>query len=257
MNLEAQFIAAGYSIDDIKKFLAGFTQGLKEMGITDAPDSKSPLIQEAPKVIEVAQSPSKLDKILIKLGCSPILASTYGPILETAMKEFNIQTPKTCAMFIAQVLHESGKLTATKENLNYSEQALVTVFGKYFDRNMAKYYARNPEKIANRVYANRMGNGDEKSGDGWRYRGRGLIQLTGKSNYINCGKALGKDLVTDPTYLETPEGAARSAGWYWSSRGLNRSAEAGDITTNTRLINGGLNGYDDRVKLYKAALPLF
>jgi putative chitinase len=186
-----------------------------------------------------------------------VLAQAYGPALEKAMAEFKITGKNPSAMFIAQVLHESSRLTAVRENLNYSELGLITTFKKYFDRNIAKRYARQPEKIANRVYANRMGNGNENSGDGWKYRGRGLIQLTGKDNYTDCGRALGKDLIKDPGYLETTEGAARSAAWFWHSRGLNKSANAGDIKSNTRIINGGLKGYDDRVNLYNKAVALF
>lgn len=255
MDLEANLVAAGFSIADAKKFADGFLKGLKELGYPDV--SNQPVTEVVPAVTKIVESSCQIDKILIKLGCQAALSEKYGPLLEQAMLEFNIHTPRQSAMFIAQVLHESGKLTAVRENLNYSEQGLVTIFGKYFDRNTAKSYARNPEKIANKVYANRMGNGPESSGDGWRYRGRGLIQLTGKTNYIECGKELQKDLVKDPSYLETPEGAARSAAWFWYSRKLNNSAEAGDIKTNTRLINGGLNGFDDRVNLYNKAIALF
>jgi putative chitinase len=172
------------------------------------------------------------------------------------MIEFEINTPKRQAMFLAQLLHESALLTATIENLNYSELGLVKVFKNYFDRNSAKRYARQPEKIANRVYANRMGNGNEMSGDGWRFRGRGLIQLTGKDNYIACGKGLGVDLLKNPDYLLTTEGSTRSAGWFWKSRNLNRTADAGDILANTKIINGGTNGLEHRTSLYRKLLTL-
>jgi putative chitinase len=159
-------------------------------------------------------------------------------------------------MFLAQVLHESAMLSATVENLNYSELNLAKVFINYFDRNTAKKYARQPQKIANRVYANRMGNGDEISGDGWKFRGRGLIQLTGKANYIACGRNLGIDLIKNPDYLTTPEGAARSAGWFWQSHNLNKTADVGDVTGNTRIINGGNRGVDHRAELYRRLLSL-
>lgn len=255
MDIEAQLVAAGYSAADAKKLASGFKQGLQELGLTDL--EGEPLEEAVPAVAEITKSSSQLDKILIKLGCRAALAQKHGPLIEAAMLEFDISDAKCSAMFLAQILHESSRLTAVKENLNYSEQGLLITFKKYFDRNSARKYARQPEKIANRVYANRMGNGPEESGDGWRFRGRGLIQITGRDNYTLCGNDLGKDLVKDPGYLETTEGAARSAGWYWNMRGLNKSARIGDIKTNTRLINGGLKGYDDRVSLYNKALPLF
>jgi len=118
-------------------------------------------------------------------------------------------------------------------------------------------YARNPEKIGNRVYANRMGNGDEASGDGFRFRGRGLIQITGKDNYTACGKALGKDLIQNPGYLETPDGAAMSAAWFWNSRKLNVPADLGDIVKMTKLINGGTIGLADRQDLYENCKVVF
>lgn len=255
MDLEAQLIAAGYSAEEAKKLSSGFVQGLKELGLSDV--SGEDAAQAVPAVAKITNSPYQLDKILIKLGCRAVLSQAYGSEMEKAMLEFKISGKKPSAMFVAQVLHESSRLTAVKENLNYSEKGLLTVFGKYFDRNTVKGYPRQPEKIANRVYANRLGNGPEESGDGWRFRGRGLIQITGKSNYVECGKALGRDLLNEPGYLETTEGAARSAAWFWNYRGLSKSANAGDIKSNTRLINGGLNGYDDRVALYNKALPLF
>jgi putative chitinase len=146
--------------------------------------------------------------------------------------------------------------SASIENLNYSELGLSKVFKNYFDRNTAKKYARQPERIANRVYANRMGNGNEMSGDGWRYRGRGLIQLTGKENYLKCGKGLGVDLLKNPDYLLTPIGATRSAGWFWNSKNLNRTADAKDIVANTKIINGGLKGLAHRQELYNKLLNI-
>lgn len=259
MDLEAQFVAAGYSVVDAKKLAAGFIQGLKELGITDDTNvaDTNDIVQAAPAVAKIIKSDYQLDKILIKLGCKAVLAESYGPFIEQAMLESEIHSAKQSAMFVAQILHESARLTAVKENLNYSEQGLVTTFGKYFDRNTARKYARQPIKIANRVYANRNGNGDEGSGDGWRYRGRGLIQVTGKANYRDCGEHLGIDLIKTPEYLESPIGASRSAAWFWWSRKLNRSADAGDIKTNTRIINGGYNGLDDRIALYNRAIKLF
>lgn len=158
------------------------------------------------------------------------------------------------AAFFAQTAHESGEYTATTENLNYSASALLATFHTHFDATTAAQYARQPEKIANRVYGNRMGNGDEASGEGWKFRGRGFIQLTGKDNYTKCGSALGVDLLTTPEYLSTLTGAMRSALWYWATNNLNHWADLGDMTTITKVINGGTIGLTDRQMLYKRAL---
>jgi len=176
------------------------------------------------------------------------------PALAAAMKEFEIDSPKRIAMFLAQCAHESAYFGTTRENLNYSADGLKKIFPKYFKDRDAQDYHRQPEKIANVVYSGRMGNGDEDSGDGWRYCGRGFIQLTGKSNYDACGKALGVDLSENPQYLETPEGAARSAAWFWKKNGLNQFADAGDIKGATKRINGGFIGLEDRTEIYEEVL---
>ena len=158
------------------------------------------------------------------------------------------------AAFLAQVAHESASFTAVKENLNYSQKALRAVFGKYFPTDeLAKEYARQPEKIANRVYANRMGNGDEASGDGWKFRGRGLIQLTGKNNYNECGNDLNMNLIAGPIWLESTQGAVRSALWYWDKNKLNTYADVEDMRGLTKRINGGYHGLDDRIAKYNKA----
>lgn len=146
--------------------------------------------------------------------------------------------------FLAQCAHESAGFRFIKENLNYSVQGLRKVFPRYFFSRDPVLYANRPEKIANLVYANRLGNGDEKSGDGWKYRGRGIIQLTGRENYEKCMRALG---VNDPDYFETPEGAVKSAIWFWESRFLVGES---NIVTITKRINGGTNGLDDRKAQY-------
>jgi putative chitinase len=248
MNLEQQFLSMGMSAEDAKKNAENFVTGLKELGLSDA---------ETPQAIQIAQKNNTLANILIKAGVRPNLAETYSNYLDRTMIESSIQTKNQKSMFLAQVLHESAMLSDVTENLSYSELNLAKVFKKYFDRNTAKIYARNPEKIANRVYANRMGNGNEMSGDGWKYKGRGLIQLTGKENYFNCGKNLGIDLIKNPDYLTTPEGAARSAGWFWRRNKLNFSADKGDIITNTKIINGGSIGLDHRTNLYQKLLNYF
>lgn len=187
-----------------------------------------------------------------------IVEAFVQPLNDT-FEEFEINNPKRIAMFLAQVGHESGGLRHRKENLNYSAQGLNKIFPKYFIRagRDANQYARNPEAIANVVYANRMGNGDEDSGEGFKFRGRGLIQLTGKTNYSAFAEFMDMDLDAVVDYLETEEGAAMSAGWFWDSRDLNKWADAGDIVKCTRLINGGTIGLADRKKHYEEALHIF
>ncbi len=177
----------------------------------------------------------------------------YVDPLNAAMLEFDINTPSRQAAFIAQIAHESGQFSHIKENLNYSASGLIKTFGKYFNAKTAQQYARAPQSIANRVYANRMGNGDFASGDGWKYRGRGLIQLTGRTNYQSCGQGLGIDLLSNPDALLDPAIACRSAAWFWKINGLNELADAGKFETITRRINGGTNGLEERKFFYERA----
>lgn len=179
----------------------------------------------------------------------------YEPIVST-MSKYDINTPERMSMFLAQTGHESGELTAIEENLNYRPERLKAVFPKYFANVDVNNYGRNPAKIANRVYANRMGNGDEASGDGYKYRGRGLIQLTGKNNYQRFASSISKSLDDTVAYLSTVEGACDSAGWFWSSNNLNDPSDIEDIETVTRKINGGLNGLDHRTALYNEFIAL-
>ena len=178
--------------------------------------------------------------------------------LEQLLPDYDINTPKRIAAFVAQCAHESGGFTAIKENLNYKAATLRKLFPKYFPNDeLAALYASKPNKqeaIANKIYASRMGNGDEKSGDGFRYCGRGLIQLTGKSNYQNFADSLEMRVEDVPEYLATFEGAAQSACWFWEANNLNRFADAGDIKGLTRAINGGYIGLEDRIKHYEHAL---
>lgn len=172
----------------------------------------------------------------------------YAPHLQQAMAEFGINTVNRQAAFMAQISHESGGLRQFVENLNYSAQGLHKVFRKYFPTlESALPFHRNPEKIANRVYANRMSNGPESSGDGFRFRGRGAIQLTGRDNYTRFGQVLELDLIVNPDLAATPEVAFRTAGAYWKSRGLNELADSGDMREITRRINGGFIGLADRL----------
>ena len=181
----------------------------------------------------------------------------YVEYLNDVMEFYEINNKQRIAMFLAQVGHESGGLRTIKENLNYSADRLKVIFPKYFRGVDTASFAKNPEKIANRVYASRMGNGDESSGDGYRYCGRGLIQLTGKSNYQAFAADMGWSLEDATAWLAEPEGACWSAGWFWDSRELNQWADKGDVLTVTKKINGGTIGLEDRKSHYEAALEIF
>ena len=181
--------------------------------------------------------------------------------LSQLLPDYEIDTPQRMAAFLAQCAHESGEFTALKENLNYKAVTLRKIFPKYFPTDeIANQYASMPNKqqaIANKVYANRMGNGDEASGDGYRYCGRGLIQLTGKENYSWFAASLEIPVEEASQYLETFEGACQSACWFWETNKLNQWADKGDILTLTKRINGGTIGLEDRIKHYEHALHIF
>jgi len=178
--------------------------------------------------------------------------------LEQLLPDYQIDTPERMAAFLAQCAHESGGFTAIKENLNYRAATLRKIFPKYFPTDeMAQQFAGKPEAIANRVYANRMGNGDEASGDGYRYCGRGLIQLTVKDNYSWFAASLEISPEEASAYMETFEGAAQSACWFWETNNLNQWADRGDILTLTKRINGGTIGLEDLKKHYEHALHIF
>jgi putative chitinase len=191
---------------------------------------------------------------------NPYLDHWYDA-LSQLLPDYEINTPQRIAAFMAQCAHESGGFTALKENLNYKAATLRKVFPKYFSSDeLANAYANHPNKqeaIANKVYANRMGNGDEVSGDGFRYCGRGLIQLTGKDNYSWFAASLNITPAEASQYLETFEGAAQSACWFWETNNLNKLADAGDIKAMTKVINGGYIGLDDRIAHYEHALKIF
>lgn len=180
--------------------------------------------------------------------------------LEKILPDYDINTPQRIAAFVAQCAHESGGFKAIKENLNYRPETLRKIFPKYFPTDeIARHYASMPNKqeaIANRVYANRMGNGDEASGDGFRYCGRGLIQLTGKSNYENYAMSLEISVEEAGEHLTTFEGCVQSAAWFWEANNLNQWADKGDIVTLTKRINGGTIGLEDRIKHYNHALHI-
>ena len=191
-------------------------------------------------------------------GVEKDTATSWVSWLQGTCKAYQINTPMRIAMFLAQIAHESAGLTRLVENLNYSAEGLMRTWPTRFPTlDMAQQYAREPEKIANRVYANRMGNGDEASGDGWKYRGRGLIQITGKSNYKEFADAIGEDYVTDPELLRQPVNAALSAGWFWAERSINRVADTGSVEAVTKIINGGTHGLADRQRRFDACLASF
>jgi putative chitinase len=176
------------------------------------------------------------------------------------LPQFAIVTPARVAGFISQCQHESADFTALVENLNYSAKGLAGTFRKYFPSEAeATPYARKPEKIANRVYANRMGNGNEASGDGFKFRGRGLVQLTGRANYTQCSKDLFGDdcLVQNPDLVCEPEYAVLSACWFWHKNRLNDICDRGDVVLLSKRINGGTLGLADRIHHWNECIELF
>jgi putative chitinase len=196
----------------------------------------------------------KKEQLAEMLHGNPYVEQWYDA-LNAILPEYGINTPQRVAAFVAQCAHESGGFRMLKENLNYKAVSLRKTFPKYFpDDAIAARYEKKQEMIANRVYANRMGNGDEASGDGWRYCGRGLIQLTGKENYSWFAASLEMNVEDVPEYLGTFEGAVQSACWFWESNNLNQWADKGDILTLTKRINGGTIGLEDRIKHYNHAL---
>jgi putative chitinase len=189
-------------------------------------------------------------------------AALLGPQDEfgghSLLNEYDINTPKRIAAFLAQCSHESGGFMFLTENLNYRAAGLRRVFPNYFKTDeIASQYERKPEKIANRVYANRMGNGDESSGDGYRFCGRGLIQLTGRNNYQAFADSIEIPIGDVPAYLGTFEGAAQSACWFWETNRLNRFVDSNDFKGLTKAINGGYIGLEDREHHYEVALNIF
>lgn len=187
---------------------------------------------------------------------NPYIDHWYQALCEI-LPDYDINSKERVAAFLAQCAHESGGFTAIKENLNYRPATLVSLFKKYFDLETATRYCAMPDKqaaIANRIYANRMGNGPEESGDGYKYCGRGLIQLTGKDNYTRYAQSLEISVEEASEHLTTFEGCVQSACWFWESNNLNQYADSGDILTMTKRINGGTIGLEDRIKHYNHAL---
>ena len=224
----------------IKEFLSLFKSDSNE---------KDEVTQEEQKMITYEQL------LVINNNKNPEMCKYYINALNKILPEYKVNTKLRLCHFLAQILHESGNLKYKSENLNYSAKALRSVFPKYFKTDeIANQYARKPEKIANRVYANRMGNGDEASGDGWLRRGRGLIQLTGTDNYKACTKALNVDLMKNPDLIiSNAEICMKTACWFWNSKKLNELADKDDIKSITKRINGGYNGIEDRESILKRA----
>ena len=182
-----------------------------------------------------------------------VLARFVDPLL-TVWEEREVTMAKRQAGFLSQFAHETQGFTRLEENLHYSAAGLVGVFPKYFSQDEAEDFANQPERIANRVYADRMGNGDEDSGDGWLFRGRGLPHLTGRANYERGGQALNLDIVESPDLLLQPEYAVAIGGWFWHVCRGNDFSDAGDVRALTHTVNGGYNGLDSRIKYYERAL---
>lgn len=187
---------------------------------------------------------------LAKLGINP----DWLQWIQKACDRYSINNVVRQAAFLGQCMHESNNFKTLVENLNYSANGLMSIWGSRFPNlEIANKYARHPDMIANKVYANRMGNGNEESGEGWAYRGRGIIQCTGKDLYKTLSDALNIDLIANPDLLMEMPYAAMSAGWFWNKKGLNAIADAKDYKEMTRRINGGYNGLDDRIaKINKA-----
>ena len=198
--------------------------------------------------------PVTAQQLLQILPSAGQVAGVFAPVLNTAMSRYQIVGTKRIAAFIAQVGHESSHLVRLVENLNYSADALRKTWPSRFNAELATTVARKPEQIANIAYGNRMGN--TAPGDGWKYRGRGLIQITGKNNYRACGEALGLDLIAQPEMLEKLQYGCMSAAWFWATNGLNTLADAGKFDAITQRINGGQTGAADRQALYTKALKV-
>ena len=192
--------------------------------------------------------------LLLALGVHTSNAKLYAPLLDDACPQWGIDEPDEVAAFLANCAHESGGFAVLEENLNYSAEALRRLWPNRVSVDVAKRIARKPELIANVVYANRMGNGDYDSGDGWAYRGHGLLGVTGKDNHRAFSYAWGVDCVAEPERLAEPTGAVVSACWFWAAHGCNELAQAKRWEDLCRRINGGLNGFDERMALINTAL---
>jgi putative chitinase len=195
---------------------------------------------------------------MLRCITTPEMADKWVDALNETCERFAIDSPFRIAGFLSNTAHESGGFKFVKENLNYSAASLMRVWPSRFPTvEIAQRYAMNPEKIANRAYADRMGNRDEASGDGARFIGRGLIQLTGKNNYVAYSMACDNEALQKPEIVEQPKYAAESAGWFWNVNRLNNLADAQDVGGMCRRINGGYNGLDDRQMKYSQVMAYF
>lgn len=256
---EVKKLQAKLGLDDDGIFGAGTELSVKEWqknnglvsdGIVGNETWKKMFTEEPVHVVETINhnsSPSDFDALIGIIPKDVLLQ------LPETCKIFNLNSPLRIAHFLSQCSHESGGFKFVRENLNYSAEGLVKYFSKYFNETTAKQYAKNPEKIASKVYANRMGNGDENSGDGYKYRGRGYLQITGKSNYKDFGNAIEVDLLSDPD-LVASKYPLLSASWFFETNGLIKMSDKGSsvdvIKLITKRVNGGFNGLDDRIKQF-------
>lgn len=194
---------------------------------------------------------NKFQKILTN---NPNVMGWYNALNDT-LPDYDIITLEQVAAFLAQTMHESNNFNVLEENLNYRAERLLQIFPKYFpDINLANTCARNPTKTANIVYANRMGNGPSSSGDGYKFRGGGLIQLTGRNNYTKFGASVGMSAEDATFYVRKPEGAVKSSCWFWKENNLNNYVS--DMVALTKKINGGTNGLSERIANYNRILPI-
>jgi putative chitinase len=199
-----------------------------------------------------------LQQFAAAMQCTLMTAEAWHDSVDEVMALNDISTPRRMAAFLAQTGHETQSLSALEENLNYSAQRLCAVWPHRFPSiEAAHYYEHAPERLANLVYADRMGNGPYESGDGWRYRGRGLTMLTGRAMYAACGQATGLPLLFQPELVAQPNEGAQAAGWFWVQHGCNALADADDFAGITRAINGGTEGAEQRLARYEKALEVF
>lgn len=211
--------------------------------------------------------PATVEEVMLATGANIASATLYLPFIQGTCKAYDITTPKRVAAFLSQIGHESGGLRSTTESLNYSAEALVTMFGRHrISIEQANQYGRTKDKpadqetLANILYGGDWGKrnlGNTQPGDGWKFRGRGLKQLTGRHNALWCGNALKENFIDYPERLLMPVNAALSAGWFWDTNELNKLADAGETVALTRKVNGGLNGLKERTALYTKALEMF
>lgn len=245
--------------------------GAKPVQVVPEPDKPVQVVPEPVKPVEVVPEPVKAvvytnspndlsflteEKFKKIIHNNPEYLEWYNLLIKYLPK-YNITTPKRVAAFLANVAHESGDFKILEENFNYSKQRLLTIFPKYFNQTNVSKYAGNKIAIASRVYANRMGNGSEESKDGWTYRGKGLIQITGKKNTLDVSKHLNKTLEETNKFLLTKEGALVGSLFYWQKNNINKIADTGDITKVRKTVNGGTIGLSDTASRYNIIMKLF